>query len=194
MENDIRILPPHIEETVQAIAKVQAAHNENASRAQKAVDRTTSVIGQPRFLAFVTAFGVGWILLNLFIKALGRTPFDPPPFELMQGVLTVAAFYVAVLILATQRYAEQLAGFREQLTLELAILTEQKTSKIIELIEEIRRDNPLIHNRIDHEANALAEPANPEAVLEAIKDAHEELQTKADEVQGGESAQEPSPA
>ncbi len=52
-----------------------------------------------------------------------------------------------MLILTTQRRADELAQHREQLTLELAILSEQKTAKVIELLEEMRRDNPNLRNR-----------------------------------------------
>ena len=38
---------------------------------------------------------------------------------------------------------------RELLILELAILSEQKTAKVIQLLEEVRRDNPLIHDRVE---------------------------------------------
>ena len=78
------------------------------------------------------------------------------------------------MILATQRREDQLAGHREQLTLELAILGEQKSAKIIQLLEEMRRDDPSLANRVDHEAAAMATPADPQAVLDAIKDSHEE--------------------
>jgi hypothetical protein len=54
--------------------------------------------------------------------------------------------------------------------LELAILSEQKTAKVIQLLEETRRDNPLIHNRVDQEAEAMAQPADPQSVLAAIKE------------------------
>jgi uncharacterized membrane protein len=75
---------------------------------------------------------------------------------------------VTVIILTTQRRADSLASLRAQLTLELAILGEQKTAKVIDLLEEHRRDNPLIANRHDPEASDMAKPADPEAVLEAI--------------------------
>jgi uncharacterized membrane protein len=60
-----------------------------------------------------------------------------------------------------------MATRREQITLELAILSEQKSSKIIELLEEFRRNDP---NQGDHEvAEALAEPADAQVVLDAIR-------------------------
>jgi uncharacterized membrane protein len=75
-----------------------------------------------------------------------------------------------VLILATQRREDQLTQRREQLTLELAILSEQKTAKIIQLLEESRRDNPQMHDRHDPEAEAMAQPADPGSVLAAIRE------------------------
>ena len=49
------------------------------------------------------------------------------------------------------------------------LLTEQKAAKIIELVEELRRDSPEIHDRIDSEARDMATRADPHAVLGAIK-------------------------
>ena len=56
--------------------------------------------------------------------------------------------------------------------LELAILSEQKTAKVIHLLEESRRDNPLIRDRLDPQADAMAQLADPQLVLDAIKETH----------------------
>ena len=82
---------------------------------------------------------------------------------------------VTALILSTQRRAGQLASHREQLTLELATLSEQKSAKTIALLEEIRRDNPLLPDRVDEDAVAMSESVDPESVLKAIIDTQEEL-------------------
>ena len=52
------------------------------------------------------------------------------------------------------------------------ILGERKTAKIIDLLEEMRRDNPLVRNRVDDTAAAMAKPADPGAVLSAIEEVH----------------------
>lgn len=53
------------------------------------------------------------------------------------------------------------------------MLAEQKSSKVISLLEELRRDLPMVRNRNDPEAADLAQPADPEAVLEALKESQE---------------------
>jgi uncharacterized membrane protein len=68
---------------------------------------------------------------------------------------------MTVLILATQRRDDMLAQRRERMMLELAILSEQKLAKIIQLLEESRRDNPLLDNRVDASAAAMETPADP---------------------------------
>jgi uncharacterized membrane protein len=97
----------------------------------------------------------------------------------MQGAIGLSALYMTTLILITQRREDELAGHREQLTLELGILSEQKSAKIIALLEELRRDAPELRNRVDPQATAMSTPADPQEVLNAIKETHEE--TKANE-------------
>jgi len=83
--------------------------------------------------------------------------------------LTLMALFLAVLILSTQRRADQLGNLRSQMTLELAILTEQKTTKLIELLEELRRDSPEVRDRVDAEASEMASRADPHEILNAIE-------------------------
>jgi uncharacterized membrane protein len=169
------ILPAHIEETVQAIARLHAEHYQQSSTLQRAVDRITGRVGRPQFVAWLTMVVVGWIGLNLGLIALGRTPIDAPPFFWLQGAVTLTALYVAALILSTQRREDQLGAHREQLTLELSIISERKAAKIIALLEEIRRDSPTLRNRHDAEASELSAPADPQAVLGAIMESHQDM-------------------
>ena len=171
------ILPAHIEDTVQAIARLHAEHYEQATPLQRGIDHLTAGAGRPEFVGFLTALVIGWMALNFSLAALGHKPLDEPPFYWMQGAVGLAALYMTSLILTTQRREDQLASHREQLTLELAILGEQKAAKIIELLEELRRDDPDIRNRFDHEAVAMSAPADPQAVLDAIKETHEEMRS-----------------
>jgi uncharacterized membrane protein len=164
------ILPPHINETIGLIARLHAEHHQNATPLQRAVDRATLLLGRPRFIAVLTLIVAGWIGFNLFAAALGHRPVDPPPFPWLEGAVSLASLYMVVLILATQRREDLLAQHREQLILELALLSEQKTTKVIQLLEESRRDNPSIHNRVDREAEAMARPADPQSVIDAIKE------------------------
>jgi len=164
------VLPAHIEDTVQAIDRLHIDHRRGSTGLQLVVERLTRFLSRPR-AAGLLALGVAiWIGLNLVLQALGVRPFDPPPFDGLQSITGVGALLMAVFILVTQRREDELSELRGQLTLQLAMLSEQKTAKLIELIEELRRDLPNVHNRLDAEAARLSRPADREAVLEALKE------------------------
>ena len=166
------ILPLHIEETIQSIAELNAEHRANATHPQRTVDRITSLLGRASFIATLTAFVVGWMSLNCFALALGYRAPDPPPFAWLAGASSLTSLYLVILILTTQRGDDRLTQRRELLNLELTILSEQKIAKVVALLEELRHDSPDLHNRIDELAEAMARPADPQSVIDAIKESH----------------------
>ncbi|MEO5867092.1 MAG: DUF1003 domain-containing protein [Sphingomonas sp.] len=173
------ILPAHIEQTVHAIAELHAEHQRTASAIQRLVERSVRFIGRPRFVGLLTAFVFLWILANSGLSHLGAA-FDTPGFQILQDLGELLGLFITILILITQRRENELVEHREQLTLELAILSEQKSAKIIQLLEEIRRDNPLLRDRDDSEARALSVAADPQAVFDAIKERRDELMKETD--------------
>jgi uncharacterized membrane protein len=174
------VLPDHIEETIRSIDRLHAEHRRDATPLQRAVDRMTTLLGRPGFIIAVTVIVAFWVGFNLLAAALGYRAIDPPPFSGLAGAVSLASLYMVVLILATQRREDLLAQHREQLILELALLSEQKTAKVIELLEEFRRDSPLIHDRVDRQADSMAQPADPQQMLDAIK----EIRAEAAQVSG----------
>jgi uncharacterized membrane protein len=166
----------HIDKTIRSIAQLHADHHQNATRMQRGVDRLTSLLGRPIFIGALTLFIVGWIGSNLIVGALGLRPIDPPPFVWLLGAISLVSLYVVILVLATQRREDELTERRDQLSLELAILSEQKATKVIQLLEEARRDNPLMRDRVDQEAEEMAQPSDPQTVLGKIEESHAEVE------------------
>jgi uncharacterized membrane protein len=156
-------------DAAEATSQLRAEHRQETSLLQRAVDRLTALVGLPGFVAVLTIAIVLWITSNMLAIFFGFRAADPPPFVWLQGSLTTGALYVATLILTTQRREEKLSSQRGQLLLELAILNDQKSSKMIKLLVELRRDNPLFVDRIDEEARTMSSPLNHRSVMGAIK-------------------------
>lgn len=173
MTDHSQILPAHIEETIQAIARLQADHRRNATPLQRTVERVTAFIGKTTFVGGLTVVLLVWVGSNLLAGEIHWPVLDAPPFNWLQGAAGILALYITIFILSTQRRENELSELREQLNLELVITNEQKTAKLIQLIEELRRDMPQVVDRHDPEAEAMAQPANPEVMLEAIKETQE---------------------
>ena len=154
-------LPEHIEETVRVTAKLHADHQKAATRLQRVVERMVDLLGRPGFIGLLMAAVLCWTGGNLLALAFDYTPIDPPPFSWLELAVSLTALCITALILTMQRRDDQFAEHREQMSLELAILSEQKLAKVIQLLEESRRDNPLLDNRVDASADAMAMPADP---------------------------------
>ena len=182
MDNEATRVPPHVEHTVAAIAELHAAHYRQAGSPQKFVSAAIVAVARPRTLGFITVAILGWLILNISLVATGRGAPDPFPFPLLSAVVSTLALYLAAMILIAQRHDDELATRRDQLTLELAILSDQKSAKIIALLGEFRRNDPNQGDDRDEVAEALAEPADPQAVLDAIKAAHGDVATRAADV------------
>jgi uncharacterized membrane protein len=172
---DTPILPAHIEDTVRSIAELHVQHYRETSLYQRIIDGLTAQVGRPAFVGVITSVIALWVGCNLLLPQLHALPFDPAPFYWLQGLVTTTALYIAVLILTTQRRENLLAEHRAQLTLEISMVNEQKTAKLIEMIEQLRRDNPMIENHLDPEAIAMSRPADPQAMFEAIRETHQEM-------------------
>jgi uncharacterized membrane protein len=153
------ILPAHIDDTVQAIRRLHIDHRRGSTGLQQIVERLTRFLSRPRAAGLLAGAVLIWIVVNLTLKALSAPLFDPLPFSGLQSLTGIGALFMTVFILITQRREDELSELREQLTLELAMLSEQKSAKLIELIEELRRDLPNVHNRPDAEAASFSHPA-----------------------------------
>ena len=162
-------LADHIDKSVEAIVAVHRAHDRRATRLQRFVEVLTDGLGRPMSILLALAAVASWIAANAWIAAQGGNPPDPPPFGWLGLVTTVAGFILASLILATQKREDQIEKQRSQLTLELALLSEKKTAKLISLIEELRRDLPAVADRVDAESDAMSEPADAQGVLDALQ-------------------------
>jgi uncharacterized membrane protein len=162
-------LPEHIEQTEKAIARLHDAHEQRATPLQRLVDRLTALVARPAFIGATVLTVTFWIAANLLLRRFAGWSFDKPAFPWLQGAGELAAILITTLILMSQRRKDEISELREQLTLELAIMTEHKSAKLIALMEEMRRDDPSLVNRVDSQADEMSAAAGPERVLEAAK-------------------------
>jgi uncharacterized membrane protein len=162
--------PTHVEEAIQAMTAMHAAHHAEASPLERFIDRVTATVARPSFLAYVATTIALWVGANSLTRAFGAKAADGWPFSFLSLLVSCTALFISVLILASQRRADRLANLREQMTLEMVLLTTQKVSKLIDLMEELRRDSPDVKDRVDLEAVEMADMPDHDTVLNAIQE------------------------
>ena len=162
-----------ISQNIEAVLAFYAREDQKISRSQRSLERVGDFIARPVFPGLILLFLSLWIVTSVVLRRLGIADFDPPPFFWLQGIVSLGAFLVATAVLIKQDRLGKLSEQREHLYLKVTLLTEQKTAKLIELIEELRHDLPNVENRHDPEAVALKQSMNPDQVLAALAEGGE---------------------
>ena len=163
-------VPDHINASIDAIADLRVRAERRQTAHQRGIERLTDWLGRPAFLYVIVAFAVLWIGVNLGLAAVGRVPFDPPPFAYLQGLSTICALLIAAMVLITQNHQLKLTEERSRLDLQINLLAERKIAKLIALHEELRRDLPDVPNRDDAEARLMQTHADPLSVADALEE------------------------
>jgi uncharacterized membrane protein len=163
----------NLNENVDTLASLRTRAEQGVSPHQRRIERFTGQIGRPRSFYLIVAFVVLWSGLNLLAPHVGARPFDPPPFAWLQGLIGLGALLMTTTILVTQSRQTTHSEQRAQLELQINLLAEQKIAKLIGLIEELRRDIPIVRNRVDRVADVMKEPVDPHAVLSALEQTQE---------------------
>jgi len=83
------------------------------------------------------------------------------------------AILTATVVLIKQNRLTRIEKQRAYLDLQLNLLTEQKTTKLIDPIEELRNDLPMVKNRHDAASAALQKPTDPHMVLASLDEQRE---------------------
>jgi len=162
--------PLHLDENIDSVLEVQKREWEQRPAAQRFVDRISRYIGRPLYLIVLLGFVICWIAANSLAPRLGVLPFDPFPYPLLDGILTVAALISTTVVLIAQNRQTRIEQQHTHIALQLSLTTEQKVAKIINLIEELRRDLPMVKNRYDPQAATFAEKTDALQVLSAIEE------------------------
>lgn len=152
-------------ESIDQLAEFHLEHHRHATLMQRGIDGVTERLGRPAVVIALVVLTGAWLV---FAALRGGGRVDQPAFAWLELAATLAALLVALLILVTQRREDQLAERRSQLTLELALLADKRSAKIIALLEELRRDHPDLADRHDPQSQEMAAPTDPHQVIAAI--------------------------
>jgi len=135
--------------------------------AQRNIEWLTDRIGRPWFAYMLISFIVLWIAID----RIAQHHFDNTSFSLLQLILSIVSVLIAVFILITENRQGDHADQRAKVTLQIALINEQKTAKIIELLEQQRKDSPHLPDREDKEANLMAEATDLRTAIEKLEEA-----------------------
>ncbi len=165
-----RSLSDHVEQNIEGVVALQRREWDQASASQRRLERVSRLVGRPVYLTGILIVSAVWIGSNIASSYFGGHPFDPPPFYLLQGLMTLASLITTTIVLIAQNWQTKRELQHAHLDLQVNLLTEQKVTKLIHLMEELRRDLPMVRDRHDPQAAVMQEIADTGQVLSAIEE------------------------
>jgi uncharacterized membrane protein len=163
-------LPSSAQENLELLSRFQDVEESQISGIQLAIERISGFFGSSAYFAFAVVFIVLWIIVNTWGLRHGWRHVDAPPFPWLQGMVSSNALLLTVAVLIRQNRMAQVAEHRAHLDLQINLLTEQKVTKILQIIDELRGDQTALHGRPDDEVTEMRKPADAHALMHAIKE------------------------
>ncbi len=133
------------------------------------IERVSAFFGSPAYFAFAVAFILVWIAANGWAAHKGLRPLDAPPFFWLQGLVSSNALLLTVAVLIRQNRMAQVAEHRSHLDLQINLLSEQKVTKILQIVDELQRELGAMRGRPDSQVAEMTKPADAHAMMHAIK-------------------------
>ena len=151
-----------------AIESIQAKVRARRSWIEKLEDRLVAIFGTIEFLIFnLSLFGT-WIALNSGVIP-GLKPFDPFPHIFLTTTVSLEAIILAIFVLITQNRQERINSLREEMGLQIDIITEQENTKILKILAEVLKKMGVDVTR-DPEIKKMLEPLNQEEIERQLED------------------------
>ena len=133
------------------------------------IERISAFLGSPAYFAFAVVLIVTWMLVNAWVAHAGWRPVDPPPFFWLQGFVSSNALLLTVAVLIRQNRMWHVAEHRAHLDLQINLLSEQKVTKILQIVDELQRELTALREHPDSEVAEMTKPADTNALMHAIK-------------------------
>lgn len=151
-----------LEKNIRTIIRIRQQTHRSSSVEERIAEKISGFAGHVRFLIIHLFLISLYVLLNTGI--FGIKPFDPYPFGLLVGILTVEVLFLSTFILIAQKREQKEADQRADLDLQMSLLNQYELTRALRMLDAIQ-DKLGIPNDDDIELRELEEDVSAEDVL-----------------------------
>lgn len=152
---------------IEALTQKKAEDDRKQSRQTRIAAGISAFAGSMTFVYLhILIFGL-WIVVNL-----GWLPFIPafdPTFVALAMVASVEAIFISTFVMINQNRMAALEDKRAELSLQISLLAEHETTRLISMVEAISKHLQAPVMVDDHELQDLKKNVPPEQVLSEIE-------------------------
>lgn len=106
----------------------------------KLADKLTKFFGSMWFLLLNLVFFAVWIVANTSLIP-GIPSFDPYPYVFLITFVSLEAIVLTTVVLMSQNRQSQIGTLRDELQLQVELITEKEISKVLQLLKKVLEKN-----------------------------------------------------
>lgn len=156
------------EKNIRAIYEHEKCERDKIPNSHKIAHAIADFVGTIMFGVLNAIFFAAWIVINLTFW-----PFDPYPFTLLITIVSLEAIFLSIIVLIAQNEMTAIADRRNNLDLQVNLLSEQEGTAQIKVLIEIARKLGVDEKKLD-ELKSMSVDTSPEDVLEQLAEVEKE--------------------
>ncbi len=128
--------PKTVTANIHSVAQMQAALESRRTVVDRVADLIGGFSGSMTFVLLHVLWFLAWFLINTGVIP-GIKKFDPYPFILLAMIVSVEGVLLSTFVLMKQNRMQQRIDIRDQLDLQINLLSEKEVTKTLQLLRSI---------------------------------------------------------
>ncbi|CAN5561413.1 DUF1003 domain-containing protein [soil metagenome] len=151
---------------IRAMLQLENAAKANRCRSDIVADAVAQFCGTMTFVWVHVVLFTAWILLNTLPEVRHVDPF---PFTFLTLMVSLEAIFLSAFILVSQNLETRATERRNQLDLQINLLTEQENTKILQMLEKISTKLGIDMSDEDPSLQMLEKATRPDQLVDQIE-------------------------
>ena len=139
--------PSAVARHIETVAALERQSLEQRSRGEQIGDVVSAHTGTMFMVVLHAALFAAWIVLNEGLVP-GVRPFDPFPFGLLTLIVSLEAIFLSLFLLISQNRLTRQADRRAELDLQVNLLIETETTKMLVIMDRICRKLGIAYHQL----------------------------------------------
>jgi uncharacterized membrane protein len=129
-------IPERVKQNIESIAELEQEFLRQRSTVVCISDRIADVAASPFFIAGHVVWFAGWVVVNTF-DCFSVVHFDPYPFSFLALCIASEAALLSMFVLMSQQRQARQADQWAHVGLQVSMLSEQETTKMLQMLQSI---------------------------------------------------------
>jgi uncharacterized membrane protein len=167
MKSESKSVDAQSRQSIKAVSDLEHEALARRTTAETFSDFVVSQGGRPWVIAVHTLWFGGWMLWNSG-RVPGVHPFDPFPYMGLTTIVSLEAIFLSLFILVSQNRATRRADERAHLDLQINLMAERETTKMLRLLQALCAHHGLAE-AADSEVDEMLRQTEPASIARELE-------------------------